>query len=103
VDGSERFLKARQLVADAQQLFFLGFGFGRKNLERLFPSNYIRSKNTLMFGSCDGMMPGEITDAENRIPRAQSTVFTEKNHPRHIRFHDSKCYEFIRHFVNYLN
>jgi len=54
-DGRDAdFARAKQFLTDAQQIFFLGFGYNRINLERLGVGNLDKTVQTIL-GTCVGL------------------------------------------------
>jgi hypothetical protein len=57
---------AQQLLAQAKQIFFLGFGYAEENLEILKPQDR-KKKDSRIYGTTFGLEPGEIHNINFRI------------------------------------
>jgi hypothetical protein len=61
VEGGEEYRRAREKIVAAEVLCFLGFGYHRVNIQRLF--SHGRPHNASYFGTTLGLSPVEIREA----------------------------------------
>ncbi|NUZ07616.1 hypothetical protein [Piscinibacter koreensis] len=99
-DDSKEFTEARALLADAEVLCFLGFGFDEMNLRRLGGPAAIqaggsvdsnRPMTTRRFAaSAYGLTPAEVSQATQRIAHVSFAKYVRED------FHDAKCLATLR-------
>ena len=68
VDENPGLARAHQLLAEADQIIFLGFGYDQTNIERLL--QYGPRVHQSFYGSALGLTPGEVRLAVNALGRA---------------------------------
>lgn len=54
-EGSPAFEKAHELLKQAAQIYFLGFGFDPINVRRLLPEDLLETTSTKMYGTISGL------------------------------------------------
>ena len=67
VEGDPAFEQARQLIAQADLIVFLGFGYNPVNLKRLIPDFTVLKGKTLL-GTCFSMRDAEMKEIRKRSP-----------------------------------
>lgn len=81
--------EAHKLISEAQQIFFLGFGYAKENLKLLKIPEILNPKQNI-YGTVLGSTPKEIQDIRS--------IFSEiVRHQRSDNFQDKDCLEYLRH------
>jgi len=84
--------EARQLLAQAEQIFFLGFGYAEENLEILKLSD--RTKRTSwIYGTAFGLENGELNDYRNKI-----IEWLPVDSSQRVRVENMDCLKLLRNY-----
>lgn len=94
-DSDENFIKAKELISNAELICFLGFGYGEKNLARLdFP--HILKRPQQVLATTYGLKKGEIINIQSFF----SGSLREETIDRTGRL---DCLNYLRTHINYFN
>jgi hypothetical protein len=89
--------KARKLIQEAQQIFFLGFGYAKENLEALgFPE--VLTREHVIFGTAMDARPKEIGDLQDSFARGLAASIPLAS-PSHVQIGRWDCVALLREFL----
>ena len=91
-------IEAKNLLQQADQIFFLGFGFARENMEVLGLPGLI-SEDCLILGTVLGLEPKEINDIRDQIVKGlKHGGITDRNLNR-VKLENVDCLKLLRNYL----
>jgi hypothetical protein len=93
--------KAKGLLMQASQIFFLGFGYAKENMDVLGLPQIIPPGNCMVYGTAFGLCKAEIGRVKNRIIQGLTPdSLGLKNVPR-VVIEPTDCLELLRNYFEY--
>ena len=92
-------MAARDLISQADQIFFLGFGYAPENMEVLGLSGLIPAGNCCVYGTAFGWREKELIRVRNKIKdvlKANEIVF---KHKERVVIESMDCLELLRNYL----
>lgn len=89
-------VEAKNLLKQADEIFFLGFGYAKENMEVLGLPNIIPPGNCLVYGTSIGFCEKEVERIRNRIVLGLKPDSVGMKNEGRIKIESMDCLELLR-------
>ncbi len=86
----EHIKKAKDLISNTKNLFFLGFGYDDMNLKLLGFPNIIKNKNINIYGTAINLLDGELSRIKRKITYPKEHMSIDYFYKHYIKLHNKK-------------